>query len=87
MTLADALKIALAAYDEDEAEREAVLEKLTPVLLGDRELLRAAIVYAWSHTPQLYDGRADEIRAALTEYQVERAEIDAEASAAASQAP
>jgi hypothetical protein len=73
VTLSTALEIALAAYDEDEAEREALLDALVP-LLFDREMLRNALEWAWT-------SRADEIREALTAYQVERAEIDAEAAA------
>jgi hypothetical protein len=71
VTLADALKIALAAYDEDEAERERILELLAPVLLGDRFTLETAIGFARGD-------RARRIIEAVTEYQQERARIDAE---------
>lgn len=72
MTPADALKIALTALREDEAEREAVLELLAPTLLGEPRLMQAAIAMAW-------DAHRDEICAALAEYQEESARIDAEA--------
>lgn len=74
VNLADALKIALDAYDEDAAECEAILDKLAPILLVDRALLKRAIEAAWS-----VPGYAAEICAALAEYQEERTRIDAEA--------
>lgn len=78
MTLREALDVALAAYDEDEGEREAILAALVPVVLGNRELLRAAIVRAWGDTGSR---GADEICDAVNVYQAERAEIDAEIAA------
>ena len=74
MTLREALDVALAAYDEDEGEREAILAALVPVVLGNWHLTSLAIESAWRTSPQ----RADMIREALAAYQVERAEIDAE---------
>ena len=74
MTLAEALRIALDAYNEDEAERERILELLAPILFGRSDLLRAAIDKAWRAWPA--DMRRSE--AALTEYQAERARIDSE---------
>lgn len=79
MTLAGALDIALSAYHEDEAECEAILETLAPILLSSGRLLDAAIVAAWRA------GRADRIRQALTTYQVQRADLDAEIAADASE--
>ena len=73
MTLNEALKIALDAYDEDEAERERILELLVPIVLGRRGRLKAAIETAWWSSN-------DEIIAAIAEYQAERAAIDAEAA-------
>ena len=87
MTLREALDVALAAYDEDEGEREAILAALAPVLLGDRALLTAAIIRVWEGGAwrpidggMRQDGlpRPDEIREVLAAYQTERAEIDAE---------
>lgn len=73
MTLADALDVALAAYDEDEAEREAILDELLPALTSSAQLLRTVVSVAW------HAGAHDAIREAVTEYQAQRAEIDAEA--------
>jgi hypothetical protein len=60
-------------------------EALVPVVLGDRELLRAAIERAWTQgRGKAYadvDQVRDEIREALAAYQAERAEIDAEIAA------
>jgi len=74
VTLDDAIKIALHAYAEDDQERERILELLVPIVV-DRNLLREACIRAWNL------GCADHVRAALTEYQAERARIDAEAAA------
>lgn len=78
MTLAEAIDVALAAYDEDEAEREAIIDKLAPVLLGSPRALALAIRRIW----QMRDapGR-NEIREALAEYQADRERIDAEIAA------
>lgn len=72
MTLVDAINAVCAAYNEDDAEREAILELLVPVLVDD-QALASLIGKHWSE-------RADEIRAAITQYQTERAEIDTEAA-------
>lgn len=77
MTLREALDVALAAYDEDEGEREAILAALVPVVLGDRALFAYALQNAW----RVRDGAADQICEALAAYQAERAEIDAEIAA------
>lgn len=71
MKINEAIEIALNAYDEDDAEREAILDALLPTLLT-RKLLRDAIADAWKV------GRCEAVSAALAEYQAERARIDAE---------
>jgi hypothetical protein len=70
VTLDEAIRISRAAYGEDDGEREAILDALAPVLLGDERLLARAIRAAWDHYP-------DDLRAVLREYQAERARIDA----------
>jgi hypothetical protein len=72
MTLAEVLSIALAAYDEDDAEREAVLEKLRWFVFIDRQIIINNLTRAW------HEGWEDEIRAAVAEYRTERAAIDRE---------
>lgn len=73
MTLVDAIKVAIEAYCEDEAEREAIVAALVPVLVDD-QALAYLIGLHWTQ-------RSDEICEAITAYQVERAEIDAESEA------
>lgn len=76
MTLADAIQIALAAYDEDAAEREAMLAALAAFVFVDKKVIVDNLTRAWS------EGWEDEIRAAITQYQTERTGIDAEIAAA-----
>jgi hypothetical protein len=73
VTLREAIDTTIAAYDEDEGEREAILAALVPVLVDDKALAYLIGLH-WTE-------RADEIREALAAYHVERAEIDAEAAA------
>jgi len=75
VTLLDALSAVRHAYDEDDAEREAILELLAPILLGTKPRLTSAIMTAWPDA-------ADEIREALGTYQAERARIDHESALA-----
>lgn len=77
MQLKDAIQIAIAAFDENEDEREAIIDALVPVLLDDRARLASAIERAWRDGPTAQD----EIRQAITSYQVDRAEIDAQIAA------
>lgn len=80
MTLDEIVAAALAAYDEDDGERDTILVALMPALLGDRELLRAAITRAWTHGRGPAYAEVDDVRAEISEtiatYQAERRRID-----------
>jgi hypothetical protein len=75
VTLLDALSIIRSVYEEDDAEREALLDALWPILLGDKTRLTSALMAAWPDS-------SDEICEVIAEYQAARTKIDAEITAA-----